>query len=67
MNAAPKYWSLLIIVDANTRGRVVKHVRLDGAKSTVNTNITPNTAPQMLFWRVEVGGRVAGRGRRVVE
>jgi hypothetical protein len=45
----------------DSRGRVVKTMQLSGAHSSVNTNV--NAASQMLFWRVEAGGRILGQGR----
>jgi hypothetical protein len=57
-------WGTLTVTDS--RGRVVKRLRLDGARSAVNTGLSRGTAVQALFWRVTVGGKAAGRGSWVV-
>jgi len=45
----------------DSRGRVVKSMVVDGARTSVNTDI--KTASQVLFWRVEVDGRSVGQGK----
>jgi hypothetical protein len=45
----------------DTRGRLIKSVPLSGAQTAVNTNM--NVSSQMLFWKVDAGGKVLGQGR----
>jgi hypothetical protein len=45
----------------DSRGRLLKTVRLNGNNNTINPNI--NAAAQMLLWKVEINGRVTDQGR----
>ncbi len=45
----------------DSRGRSVRTVRLSGAQTSVNANIT--AADQVLIWRAETAGRVMGQGK----
>jgi hypothetical protein len=45
----------------NSRGRLVRVMRLSGAQTTANINL--NVANQMLIWSVETQGRVIDQGR----
>jgi len=45
----------------DSRGRLVRTMRLRGTQTTVNTNL--NVAAQALIWRVETMDRVMGQGK----
>ncbi len=45
----------------DSRGRLLKTLRLTGRKATVNTGI--KTAAQILLWKAEIDGKAAGQGR----
>ncbi|MDR2727686.1 MAG: DUF6055 domain-containing protein, partial [Chitinispirillales bacterium] len=45
----------------DSKGRVLKTVRLGGSYGAVDTRV--NTAAQVIFWKVELDGRIADQGR----